>query len=276
MLRRFFLAVTFLLVLGVSTAQIQMPNLPADYLDSARRVQGDRIRLCVLQDMVLTDVNEAIAQLLGDVLLLQAVINEVKVPYHVQDLGYRSPLNQEQLFFLLNNECDGFMGYLYGVGTYPEWLTTSVPYMDTGFVLVTTNPEVTAFSQIPFGSRVGTQIGSAPNSRFLNLISNLPEGRSWRRIPYPDNRILLERVVDGTLDAALAWEPAVAAYADPTLHVVRDLQPVPTTSASFVITMISGNAYLQSSLDAAIDAVKEDGSLQELFDAHGIPATAPR
>lgn len=267
-----FVPFAVLLVLG--TALAQLPNLPAEYLEQSRQLQGDRIRLCVLQDMPLTELNEETALLLGHALLLDVVVYEVSVPHLVQPLGYRSPLSDEQLFFLLNNECDAFMGYLYGVGTYPEWLVTTVPYLRTGFVLVSMDSTLSRLSDVPYGSRVGTQLGSAPNSRFLSLVRSLPEGQTWRRIPYPDNEILLERVSDGSLDAALVWEPAVAAYEDPRLQVAHDLTPLPAVSADFVITMVSGNSYLQSLLDSAISAVSADGSLQQLIDAAGVPAQA--
>lgn len=265
-----------LLISSTAMAQLPGPNLPPEYLEQSRRIQGDKVTFCVLQDMVLTGLNEAIATEIGQILLLDTAIHRVEVPYHVQPLGYRSPLSQEQQFYLLNNECDAFMGYLYGVGTYPEWLITTAPYLDTGFVLVTTDSNMTSLEQVPYGSRVGTQLGSAPNSRFLNLVSNRPAGQSWRRIPYPDNEILLERVSDGTVDAALVWEPAVAAVADPDLHVSHDLQPLPRVSASFVITMMSGDAYLQSALDAAIAAMIADGSLQDLITGSDVPANVPR
>lgn len=269
MLHRYALILGSLVALVAANAQ---PMLPPDYLDQSRRVQGDQITFCVLQDSVLTELNEQVAKLLGSVLLIDTDIYAVSMPTYVQALGYRMPLSDDQLFFLLNNECDVFMGYLYGVGTYPEWLITTAPYLNTRFVLVSPDPDVTALSDMSYGTRIGTQLGSAPNSRMNSLIRSRPEGQSWRRIPYPDNEILLERVADGTVDAALVWEPAVIEYGDAALHVAAGISPLPAAQASFTITMMSGNAFLQTSLDAAIAAVVDDGSLRGLVEDLGIPA----
>lgn len=257
-------------------ASAQVPLLPPDFLDHTRQIQGDRIRFCVLQDSVLTEFNEDVAKLLANALLLESAVHQVKLPYHVQELGYRIPLTSEQLFYLLSNECDAFVGYLYSVGSHQEWQLTTVPYLRTGFVLTTReNEPVSSLSQLPVGTRIGTQLGSAPNSR-LNILLRSQSGEpTWRRAPYPDNQILLERLTDGTIDAALVWEPAVTAFGLEGLHLTSNLRPLPAMDASFTITMFSSNTFLQSTLDAAIQAVSEDGSLVRLIAQHGIPGDVP-
>lgn len=266
---------TVLMVSLICAVQAQVPMLPAEYLERARQIQGDTVRFCVLQDSVLTEVNEAVARLLADTLLLDARIYPVELPLHVQPLGYRLPLSAEQIFFLLNNECDAFMGYLLGSGTLADWQITTAPYLSTGFVLVTRGLTPASLRELPVGSRLGTQLGSAPNSRLSQYLRNEVGEGSWRRVPYPDNQVLLERLVDGTVDAALVWEPALEAFGASDLQVTRDLQPLPLMSADFAIAMLSSNTFLQSSLDAAIRAVSEDGSIDRLLAEVSLSGTAP-
>jgi len=253
----------------------QVPMLPPEFLDHARQVQGDRVRFCVLQDSVLSKLNESVARLLADALLLDATIYEVSLPHHVQPLGYRIPLTSEELFFLLNNECDAFMGYLLSTGTHAEWQITTAPYLRTGFVLTSRITDAhQALKDLGAGTRVGTQLGSAPNSRLTMMLRNQSDP-TLRRIPYPDNRILMERLVDGSVDVALVWEPAVWAFNSAALYVSHDLRPLPDMAASFAITLLSSNAFLQTTLDAAIRAVSEDGSLAALIEQSGIPGEVP-
>src|SRR5690625_657478 len=260
----------------VAVAAAQRPMLPPEFLDHTRQVQGDRIRFCVLQDSVLTDLDEAVARLLADALLLDSSIQPVNLPYHVQDLGYRLPLTSEQIFYLLSNECDALMGYLYSVGSYPEWQIVSAPYVRTEFVLATrASDAVDSLNSLPAGSLIGTQLGSAPNSRLNSFLRNQSGEPVWRRAPYPDNQILLERLVDGSVDAALVWEPALVAFGEGELHSTTDLRPLPEMDASFTITMFSSNAFLQSTLDAAISAVSADGSLSALIKDSGVPGDVP-
>src|SRR5690625_1604276 len=152
MMQNKLLGVLVAVLYGMALAQV--PNIPKEFLDHSRRIQGDTVRFCVVQDMLLTELNQNVAQLLAEAMLFEAEIVPVEVPYHVAPLSYRLPLDGQQLFFLLNNDCDAVIGHLLTARALPDWLISTAPYLLTDFVLATMEEDVDSLRDMPGGSKI--------------------------------------------------------------------------------------------------------------------------
>lgn len=269
-----------MLALTLSSAILaQEPLVHPEQLQQGRRLQGDQLAFCVIQDSILTDFHSAMAQALADTLLLESKIFNLALPHHVQPLGYRIPLDYEQIFVLLTNECDAFMGFTLASGLYPDWLTVTAPYLSTTFTIVSTDPSIIDLTSLPRSEKVGTVLGSLADTHYRSWLRTLPEGQRWRRIPYPDNKLLLERLVDGTIAAALVWEPALYEFTKAGgqadgIRAIRTGAFTPPT-LSFTIALRNTDSFIQTMLDEAIRAMTTDSSLQELIAVHGLPGKPP-
>lgn len=249
------------------------PDLAEEFLDRTRYLEGDTIRFCVYDRAITLELDRAVAEAIGDALLVRAEVVEVSTPIVVEGIDF-FPFSEDELFIFLTNECHAFMGFALAPGVYPEWLTFSRPYAGTNFVAVARTGELRSIDSLPAGAIVGTTMLSEADVRLAAYLAALPEDARWRRFPYPHVPILLERLTDRTLDAALVWAPALAAFGDDRVEVVPfDRMELPTRSLS--IAMPVEDAFLRSALDSAIGALAEDGTLEMLYRSVGTPATIP-
>lgn len=265
----------------VAQADLGRPNVPPEFLDFTRRLQGDSLVVCVNSESILAPFEIDLARAIGDALLVAVEINQV-VGYHAPPiLDYRFPVNEEELFVLLYNDCQMMTGFLLSESRFADWLTISTPYLEMGFVIATgvANP-ASALADLAPGSRIGTKVISAADLAFTNINLNLAEALRWRRIPYPDNQMLIEKLHGGEVDAILVWEAGLMAGTNNDLDSagfqVIASHPLVLPTQRFGAVLLDRDAFLRHAVDEAIRALAQDGTIDQLLRLHGLPGAAPR
>lgn len=258
-------------------AQAQAPVVPRDLLENRRAVQGDTISFCVHPKTLAAEFNRAVATEIAKSLLSKATFHNITPSAVTQPLDYSYPISESELLVYLTDFCQVFTGFNLVTDAGPEWLSYSRPYVRTGFVLATLKPEYSRLEDIPAGGSIGARFLSAADLKFLSYLQTLPEDKRWRRVNLFNNKVLLEKLFDGTLDAAMIWEPALrqGLKGNPRSEAVRmismgSFQP-PTINLGMAVR--SNDTYLRTLLDQAIESIIKDGTLERLLVEYEIPGT---
>lgn len=271
-----------LILFGTVFAQANFnpPDPPSEFLDRSRRLEGDRIRICVAEDSLLAPLSREVAHALGSALLLDVTVVDVPTLTGRPILDHRVAYSQTELFTVLTNDCEAFAGFTLSTSGMADWLTITRPYLNTGWAFATTDPDIRSLGDLPAGARVGTRIGANVDIRFVDMNLGRTEAQRWRRVPYPNNQLLLDRLREGELDAILLWEPAlmVGLDGDPAAAgvYVGAMSPLTADDQSFGLILFQRDAFLRTALDDAIALIAEDGTLRAIFDAVGVPGSVPR
>lgn len=273
-------AVTVLLLVAQLTiladrAFAQMEDLPPrDVYVERGRSRGDKIALCFNSAALLAPFERDLAGKIAERLLLQPTIIEVKTWHPTEPLDYRLPLGFDELYIEFAERCDGFMGITLAQG-YPSWLVTTRSYLSTRTALAAVRPEYRKLSDIPPGGALGTRILGAVDNQLILYLQSLPEKSRWRRAPYFNNKILMDHLVDRSIDAAFIWEPALYRATNGTpeaagMHLIPP--PFELRETEFGIGLRSNDSFLSVSLSQAIDSLKEDGTVASLLVEHTLAA----
>jgi len=261
-------ACLFLGVFGapaVAQSMTELPDISREFLNLQNRLEGDTIRFCVYGASAIGEYDRAVAQLLGDALLLEVEIHEVEPPIAVEGLD-TIPISLEDLFILLTNDCDGFLGIELAPDVYPEWLTFTRAYFTAPYVVAVREGSFESFAQLPPGAPIATQSLSTGDIQFGAFNTNLPEAERLSRRPYPHTILQLERLRDETVDAAVVWRP----WLERNEADMAGLATLPATqlalpSRPMGIALRSRDTYLRTSLDQAIAQLEADGLLDQLY-----------
>jgi polar amino acid transport system substrate-binding protein len=264
-----FMVLTLTLPGGAAMAQGEI--VPRDLYQEWRHLQGSSMTFCVNSSALLADFEAALAEEIADALLLVPIVVRIDPPRPTPPLDYRLPLSEEELFVLMQERCDAFMGFALATSGYPSWMIITRPYVATETVLVAAKSAWRELSDIPINQPIGTRALSSADSHFLIYLQALPQGERWRRFAYPNNEVLLDRLRDGTIGAALVWEPALCASTgvDPGaagIHVIERL-PIELPRTEFGIALRSTDRYLESVLSQAIDYLVTEGRIAEMLNA---------
>lgn len=250
--------------------------MPREFFD-ARRHSGDRIRYCLNMSSALAEFDREVGRQVAGALFLESEFFEVKVPSTPYPLDYRIDITDDDLFIFMNKRCDAFLGFSISPDDTPEWVTPTRPYHSTRFRLAFAKTGAKSLADLPPASPVGAVMGSSADAAYRIWLSNagsLP----LRRLPYPDNQLLIERLRDGSLAAALLWEPAVylATGGKPEaagLFLFGDI-PFPVGSVDLGIAVRPNEAFLRTQLDSAIESLVKDGTIEKLKAKFGLPASS--
>lgn len=286
MLRRAIAVSLLLLTYFPATALAQLNEtgpdfIPPEFLDDrGRRLEGDRIRFCLNSESTLREFERAVGQALADALFLEAEFTEITATRPTPAYDYRFPVDQQQLFILLTNECVAFLGFVLSTRDYPSWLSLTRPYLQTRFVFATLD-DAPSLEQLSRADPIGTRMLNAADLRFVSYNDNLPSDRKFRRVPYQSNESVMTYLLNGTLGAALIWEPGLRralSEQDVPEGKVRVLQANRFTppDVMFGIALRERDAFLRSSLDEGIVFLVEQGIIAELIEEHGLAGSAPR
>lgn len=150
-------------------------------------------------------------------------------------------------------------------------LETSEPYLSTGYVLIAAKGgSVRTLDDARRARRVGV-VTATPADMFLHK-------HHFNRIPYGNNRDLLDALSGGAVNAAVIWLPALARAEQrgfklwPNAISVETLQS-PDLEARFVIAMRPGQVQLKSELNAALAHLRSEGLLTRILQRHGMART---
>lgn len=253
--------------------------VPRGLYTERMRQDGNRISACVSPTSLMYQFEVSLAESIADVLLSDLRIFEVPAAYFMVQpppLDYRMTLTEEQIYILFAEQCDLFMGFLLSSAN-PPWLTVTRPYLSADVVLVSRRG-VEGFDELAFGETIGIRIMAAGDNGLINYLLTRPEGQTWRRTPYPDNALLLERLEDGTIAAAMIWEPGIygATNGDPEaagFHVSRRL-PFPVDPIEIGVATRAEDNYINGLISEAIAALRADGTIDRLLAEHGLAESA--
>lgn len=274
----FFLLVIALLGLAPPWAAAQfgdgLPEIPSDFVSGRRQLRGNKLVFCVYAEGLNAEFHAAVARSIAEALLLEAEIYPVRAMISVP-FSYQIPIGFDELFIYLSDHCDAFMGITHAAEAYPEWMVLSRAYFAGSFVLAVTDGAIRDLNGVPAGRPIGTVSGSLGDVRFAQYLAASGGRPRWPRYPYPHHERLLERLRDGTVVAAIVYEPALYAMTggDPEGQgiFVRPLRPMLPTQLQFGVALRSRDTFLRAQIDEAIKVLVEDGIIGELLQEHGIP-----
>jgi polar amino acid transport system substrate-binding protein len=238
---------------------------PPTILDNVRRQQGELIQVCTDKRSVGGDFDRAVAQAIGDALLV-----EVKQLYAPSGFPLNAGGFLQELQIAMNDYCDMVAGItLQPNPPYSSFATVTRAYATVPFVLAVTDPGYRKLADIPHDRVLGTAIGSAGEQAYLIYQTQVPPEQSWIRLPYADPELMLRRLRDGTLAGMILWQPTLEKLLrdDPDRDKVYSIpmDPVPEASVRIGALVSSRDAFLRSQVDAAIDALVDDGTIAELM-----------
>jgi polar amino acid transport system substrate-binding protein len=252
---------------------------PRDVYVERGRSAGDTVALCVNAAAMMAPFEKDVALQIAARLLLTPKVIEVKTWHPTEPLDYRLPLGFDELYIEFAERCDGFMGLSLAQG-YPSWLIITRPYLSTRMVLATVPLEYHKLSDIPPTSALGTRMLGAVDNQLILYLQALPEKNRWKRVPYFNNKILIDRLLDRTVAAAFVWEPALylATAGTPAAEGIHIMPPpFELLQTEFGIGLRSNDSYLSVALGQAIDSLRADGTIDRLLVEHSLapkPQTA--
>ncbi|WP_332713923.1 substrate-binding periplasmic protein [Pelagibacterium mangrovi] len=268
------LALALSLMAGASLAQ-SVEIVPRELYTERMRQEGNKLIFCVNPQGVLAQFERDLAEAVGQSLLADVQFYEIGErdwPTRPLPYDYRLMLDEQQMFIMLAQECDGFMGFLLSPSN-PAWLSVTRAYLSARTVLAT-HGEDAAFAEVPHGETIGVRMMAAGDNRLIQYLAAQPDTESWRRTPYPDNELLLERLADGTVAAGMIWEYGLfgATGGDPVAagySYTYDL-PFPVDPIEIGIATRSEDTYLNGLLSDAIAALEADGTIDDLLRQNGL------
>jgi polar amino acid transport system substrate-binding protein len=227
---------------------------------------------------MMASFEKALGEQIASRLLLTPNVIALKTWHPTEPLDYRIPLSFEEIYIEFAERCDGFMGFTLAQG-YPSWLIITRPYLSTRVILAATSPEFRKLGDIPVNRPIGTRMLGGVDNQLIVYLQSLPEKSRWQRLPYFNNKMLLDRLLDRTVAAAFVWEPALyrATDGDPQskgIHVIPP--PFELSQTELGIGLRSNDAYLATTLGQAIDSLRADGTIDRLLVEHVLaPKSAP-
>lgn len=269
MLIRLMLATIFLMN-GVAA---HSQNAPAIYLDNTRRLQGDEIRVCVDDSAVGAPFDRAVAKEIGQALFLDVIFDKSPGGFPINGGGFL-----EELQIRMNKNCDLVMGMsLQTADLYPDWVQPTRAYATVPYVLAALASTYQSLADIPKDRFIGTSLGSSGEWAFISEMSQRPEAERWKRLPYADKALMLERLRDGRLAGILLWQPMLQRLLadDPNAAEIVTIDPAPIKQATVRVggLVSSRDTFLRSQIDSAIDALIADGTLAAIMDEFGLQGT---
>jgi polar amino acid transport system substrate-binding protein len=240
---------------------------PRDVYHERGRSTGDKIAFCVNPASMMAPFEMALAREIAARLLVTPNVIEVKTWHPTEPLDYRLPLAYDELYIEFAERCDGFMGMTLAPG-YPAWLIVTRPYVTTRTVLAAASADYHKLADIPVNGQIGTRMLGIVDNQLILYLQSLPEKSRWRRVPYFNNKLLLDRLLDHTVAVAFVWEPALyrATEGAPEAAGIRVIQtPFELQPTEFGIGLRSNDSFLSVTLGQAIDSLRADGTIDRLM-----------
>lgn len=264
------------LAAGVTTPTPSSAQI-IDQVDGARLEQwrarsGNQLRICRFPDADTAAFDEAVSRALAERLLLTPVFHDLKSGYAIG-----SEFAGEDFFVALTNDCDVAMTLTIAPNAYPQEFTVTRPIAAFTYLMVTDDADYAKMTDIPAGSSIGASMMTYGDYVFGVENRSRPEDQRWRGIPYGTGEQMLTRLNDGTIEAMILYAPAYAELVEAFPAETADLRVIDfnVSQTPFLNrggVMFAQNAFLRIELDAAIDEIIADGTLQQILDDIGMSA----
>jgi polar amino acid transport system substrate-binding protein len=237
-----------------------------------RRQDGASLHYCVDERDPDLPVVRKIGEAIAGALLLEPKQHTVGEDWSGEEI--------DQVYQVLLETCDVFLGFKLIADAYPDWLTITRGYYRASYVLVTANQDWKSLADVPVSQVIGGTIGSSADIRLMQYLTALKPAERWSHYPVASDEAALRDVTDGKLAAALVWAPSFWGLqkADPAFARLQIIapRPLPASSLDVGAVMLARETFLRANLDQAIAALTADGTIETILKSFGFPATPVR
>jgi polar amino acid transport system substrate-binding protein len=265
------LLVWMLALLLPAPASAQTPFVQDEWR-FGRRQDGATLHYCVDERDPDLPVARKIGEAIVGALLLEGKEHVVGEDWSGEDI--------EQIYQVLLETCDVFLGFKLIPDAYPDWLTITRGYYRGSYVFATADASWKSLADIPRSRVIGGTIGTSADIRLMQYLAALKPSERWPHYPVASDEAALRDVVSGKLAAALVWGPSFWGLqkADPAFAQLRIIapKPLPDAGADVGAVMLTRETYLRANLDQAIAALTADGTIAAILKAFGFPAAPVR
>ncbi|MCC6984767.1 MAG: transporter substrate-binding domain-containing protein [Bauldia sp.] len=266
-----FLAVMLLGLAMSVPAQGQAPQglVDRNFYDGRTPRLDQTIRFCIVSNSPLHDLDRAVAEAIGEVLLVQAETFDLDLNI-VQNAVERDRV----LFINLTDNCDAVMGTNLAWRSLPEWLTVSRSYYNAPHMLAVRAGTYGRLDEIPFGKAVGVALFSVVDQQFTSYLGTLPPERRWFRLPYDDIPTMLADIRAGIVEGGLLPSPLAGTESNPDLDGLDMVPTAPLRIEPMQLgaLLLSNDTFIRTALDQAIEALQADGTIDRILAEKGFPA----
>lgn len=251
-------------------ALAQVPHVPG--VPPGRSLEGNTLTFCVDKRNPTYKVDQAIAIEIAQALLLEPRF------YTIQ----RTTVTDEfdNVFLDLREFCDAFLGFKLIPTLYPNWIITTRAYYQARYVVVVKQAGWTSLADIPKREAISSVPGNIGDLRLIQYLNTLVPEQRWPRFPMADTRAALNSLLEGTVAAALVWEPSFweLRLRDPDYRDLYVITPEQISEPAIGVgaILMFDNTFARTTIDEAITALAEDGIIEETLLSFDFPADAPR
>jgi polar amino acid transport system substrate-binding protein len=237
-----------------------------------RRQDGPTLHYCVDERDGDLPVVRKIGAAIAGALLLEPREHTVGEDWSGEDI--------DQVYQVLLETCDLFLGFKLIADGYPDWLAITRGYYRASYVFVTADPGWKSLADVPVSQPLGGTVGTSADIRLIQYIAALPPARRWPHYPKGSDEAALLDAAQGKLGAALIWAPSFWALqkSNPDFAKLRVIasKPLPESSADVGAVLLARETFLRTSIDQAITALAADGTIDSILKGFGFPAGAIR
>jgi polar amino acid transport system substrate-binding protein len=237
-----------------------------------RRQDGATLHYCVDERDPDLPVASKIGEAIAGALLLEPKQHAVGEDWSGEDI--------EQVYQVLLETCDVFLGFKLIADAYPDWLTISRGYYRGSYVFVTADANWKSLADVPLSRVIGGTIGTSADIRLMLYLTALKPAERWSHYPLASDEAALRDVTSGKLAAALVWAPSFWGLqnADPAFAKLRIIapKPLPGSSQDVGAVLLARETYLRANIDQAIVALTADGTIEAILKSFSFPAVPVR
>jgi polar amino acid transport system substrate-binding protein len=237
-----------------------------------RRQDGASLHYCVDERDPDLPVAAKIGEAIAGALLLEPKQHAVGEDWAGEEI--------DQVYQVLLETCDVFLGFKLIADAYPDWLTITRGYYRGSYVFVTADANWKSLADVPVSRVVGGTIGTSADIRLMQYLTALKPAERRPHYPVASDEAGLREVTSGKLAAALVWAPSFWALqkSDPAFARLRIIapRPLPVSSLDVGAVMLARETFLRANLDQAIAALTADGTIEAILKGFGFPAAPVR
>jgi polar amino acid transport system substrate-binding protein len=237
-----------------------------------RRQDGPTLHYCVDERDPDLPVARKIGEAIAGALLLEPKEHAIGEAWSGEDI--------DQVYPVLLDTCDVFLGFKLIADAYPEWLAITRGYYRASYVLATAHADWKALADVPLSQPIGGTIGTSADVRLIQYIAALRPAERWTHYPMSSDEAALAGVSTGKLGVALVWAPSFWALRKdhPEFAALQTIAPRPLPESSLEVgaVLLTRETFLRTNIDQAIKALTADGTIDGILKGFGFPAAAVR